>query len=78
MTANSTRPLNAAERTQRLEAVEFARLSVRLEGIVLSEAVELINQRFIDGELTRAEHTDQCLEAMEREAQERRCRVSQK
>lgn len=78
MSVNSTPSLSTAERAQRLQTVEFARLSVRLEGIVLSDEIERINQRFVDGELSLAEHTAQCLETIEREAQERRCRVSQK
>jgi len=44
------------ERAERQASIEFARGSVRLEGFVLSPAVEEINRRFIDGELTGDEH----------------------
>ena len=46
----------AEERARRQKAVDFARGSVRLEGFTLSEEVEAINRRFVDGELTSAEH----------------------
>lgn len=44
------------ERARREEAVSFARGSVRFEGFELNEQAEAINRRFIDGELTVAEH----------------------
>ncbi|MES2538616.1 MAG: antitoxin VbhA family protein [Pseudomonadota bacterium] len=44
------------ERVRRKKAIDFARGSVRHEGVVLSPEVEEINRRFIDGELTIDEH----------------------
>ena len=44
------------ERARRKAAVDNARGSVRFEGFVLPPEVEDINRRFIDGELTGAEH----------------------
>ncbi len=49
-----TPTISAEERAKRQYAVDFARNSVRLEGIVLSPAVEAINQRYIDGEIDSA------------------------
>lgn len=46
------------ERARRKAAIDFARGSVRLEGVVLSDAVEEANRRFIDGELTGDEHIE--------------------
>lgn len=50
--------ISEGERTQRKAAVDYARGSVRLEGFVLNDAVEEINRRFIDGELTIEEHIE--------------------
>ena len=51
------RTINQEERRQREKAVQFARNSVRLEGFILSAEAEALNQRYIHGELTHAEHT---------------------
>lgn len=45
------------ERQRRIEAIRQARNSVRLEGVVLDAEIEALNQRFIDGEIDKAEHT---------------------
>ena len=50
MSTASNTPINDAERAKRKEAINFARGSVRFEGIMLSEAIERLNQRFVDGE----------------------------
>lgn len=42
------------ERARRKAAIDYARGSVRLEGFVVSEAVEEMNRRYIDGEIDRA------------------------
>jgi hypothetical protein len=44
--------ISAEERGRRKAAVDYARGSVRLEGFVLSPAVEEMNRRYIDGEIT--------------------------
>ena len=49
--------ISPEERRRREQAVRLARNSVRLEGIVLGEQAEAFNQRYINGELTSAEHT---------------------
>lgn len=49
------------EKTRRKEVIDFARGSVRFEGIVLDAVLEAINQRYIDGEIDMAEHTRLCL-----------------
>lgn len=59
--------LTDAQRAQRKAAIDFARGSVRLEGVVLGAEVERLNQRYIDGELSSEEHTALCFQVMERE-----------
>lgn len=54
--------ISPEERLRRKEAVDYARGSVRLEGVILDVEIERINTRFIDGELTVKEH----FEALER------------
>lgn len=49
--------ISEQERQQRSEAIRKARNSVRLEGVVLDAEIEALNQRFIDGEIDKAEHT---------------------
>ncbi|MET2530383.1 antitoxin VbhA family protein [Ralstonia pseudosolanacearum] len=46
------------ESARRKAAIDFARGSVRLEGFILSAAVEEANRRFIAGELTGDQHID--------------------
>lgn len=40
---------------RRLDAVNFARRSARLEGFVLSEQIEAISRRYVDGQLSEEE-----------------------
>ena len=54
------------ERARRREAVEFARGSVRFEGIVLSPEAQALAERFINGEITLEEHTRLHLEMYRR------------
>ncbi len=42
---------------RRKAAIDYARGSVRLEGFVVSASVEELNRRYIDGEMTSAEHS---------------------
>ena len=55
------------ERARRREAVNFARGSVRFEGIVLSDEAEALAERFINGEITLEEHTRLGIELARRE-----------
>jgi len=57
------------ERARRREAVEFARGSVRFEGIVLSPEALALAERFINGEITLEEHTRLGLELYWRDRQ---------
>jgi len=57
------------ERARRREAVEFARGSVRFEGIVLSPEAQALAERFINGEITLEEHTRLGLELYWRDRQ---------
>lgn len=45
------------ERRRRQKAIDYARGSVRLEGFILDPDIEALNQRYVEGELTRAELT---------------------
>ncbi|MDD2794645.1 antitoxin VbhA family protein [Acidocella sp.] len=58
----SSKPLiSEAERDRRRAAINYGRGSVRLEGFVVSPEAEALNQRYIDGELTREELTQAIL-----------------
>lgn len=46
------------ESTRRKAAVDYARGSVRLEGLIISDAAEKLNQRYINGELTSSDLTN--------------------
>ena len=53
----SVRPkITDEERARRKAAVDYGRGSVRLEGFVVSDFAEDLNRRYINGEITRAEH----------------------
>lgn len=54
---NPSTPISPMERVRRETAVRFARNSVRLEGFKLSAEAEALNRRYINGEITSAEHT---------------------
>lgn len=43
------------ERGRRRKAIDTARASVRLEGLVLDEGSEALFARYVDGEMTRPE-----------------------
>jgi len=58
-------PIDEEERAKRKEAIDFARGSVRLEGIILPHELETLNQRYIDGEISDAEHTRLGLELID-------------
>jgi hypothetical protein len=49
--------IGAEERKQRRAAIDYARTSMRLEGFELDAATEALNERYIDGEITNAEHS---------------------
>lgn len=48
--------ISAEEKARRKSSVDQARASVRLEGPVLGAEMEALNARFVDGEITSAEH----------------------
>ena len=54
---NEATAIAAEERARRKAAVDYARGSVRLEGLVVSPFAEGLNRRYIDGEITRTEMT---------------------
>ena len=47
----TTSPISAEERARRKESIDFARGSVRFEGVTLTTEMEALNQRYINGEL---------------------------
>ena len=49
--------ISEEERQRRIDDTNFARGSVRLEGFILSDEVEALTARYIEGELTTEEHT---------------------
>jgi hypothetical protein len=55
--SNETPGISAEEREQRKAAIDYARGSVRLEGLIVSPFAEEMNRRYIDGEITRQELT---------------------
>ena len=48
--------ISVEEHARRRDVINFARGSVRFEGVVLSDKVEAINTRFIDGKISLDEH----------------------
>lgn len=64
-----TATITEEERARRREAVNFARGSVRFEGIVLSAEAEALAERFINGEISLEEHTRLGIELSRRERQ---------
>lgn len=51
------RTISDAERARREDEVNFARGSVRYEGGILTDEIERLNARYIDGEIDSAELT---------------------
>ena len=65
--AVKTTPLiSEEERVIRKATIDFARRSVRHEGIMLSEEIEALNEKYINGELTLQEHTQAGLDLLKR------------
>lgn len=59
--------ISPEESAKRKYAVDFARGSVRLEGIFLTPEIEEINQQYIHGHITSQEHITLSFAASERE-----------
>lgn len=59
--------ISMEESAKRKYAVDFARCSVRFEGIVLSPEIEAINQQYIHGHLTSQERIALSFAVSERE-----------
>ena len=56
--------ISEAEKEARREAVQYAKSSLELEGIILSKGLLDIADKYIQGELTREEFTKQYIEAV--------------
>jgi Antitoxin VbhA len=67
MTTHYELLISTEESAKRQYAVDFARGSVRLEGVVLSSEIEEINQQYIHGHLTSDERITLSFAASERE-----------
>lgn len=59
--------ISMEESAKRKYAVDFARGSVRFEGILLTPEIEEINQQYIYGHITSDEHITLSFAASERE-----------
>ena len=59
--------ISMEESAKRKYAVDFARGSVRFEGIILTPEIEEINQQYIQGHITSQEHITLSFAASERE-----------
>ena len=49
--------ISEAEKARRRAAIAYARGSLRLEGFSLTPDIEALNQRYIEGEISGAEHS---------------------
>ena len=49
--------ISPEERARRKAAIEYARGSIRLEGFVVTPAVDELSRRYIDGEISISEHS---------------------
>lgn len=55
------------EKQRRQELINFAIGNVRFEGVVLSKEIEKINQKYINGEIAKLEHSQLCIQQMKKE-----------
>jgi hypothetical protein len=60
-TVKSAQRISETERQKRLDATNFARGSVRLEGFILDDAAECLTRRYVHGELTPDEFLQMAL-----------------
>jgi hypothetical protein len=58
-------PISDVKRTRRKREIDFARGSVRYEGGILSDEVEQLNTRYIDGEIDGDELTTAILASVD-------------
>ena len=54
--------ISEEEKTRRQKTINFARGSVRYEGVILSNEQEALNERYINGELSQAEFSKMSLD----------------
>lgn len=70
--------ISQQEQALRKNAVDFARGSVRLEGVTLSQRMEALNLDFIVGRINNEVHTKLCLQAIDEEDVQSRMNSSPK
>lgn len=56
--------ISEVEKEARREAVQYAKSSLELEGIILSKGLLDIADQYIQGDLTREEFTEKYIEAV--------------
>lgn len=60
--------ISLEEKQRRENIINFARGNVRYEGVVLSKEIEALNQKYINGEIDKTEHSKLCILQMKQEA----------
>lgn len=58
------------EKKRREKIINFARGNVRYEGVILSPEIEILNQKYINGEISNEEHSKLCIQQIKQEALE--------
>ena len=58
--------LSEEEKARRKASIDFARRSVKYEGVILGDEIEALNEKYINGVLTLKEHTQAGLELLKR------------
>lgn len=55
------------EKQRRKKVIDFARGNVRYEGVILSPEIEILNQKYINGEISNEEHSKLCIQQIKQE-----------
>jgi uncharacterized membrane protein len=63
--------ISEEEKARRKKNIDYARGSVALEGVVLHPEIEVLNERYINGELTEEEYDEAIQESIYRRFHER-------
>lgn len=67
-------PISTDERKLRMEAVNHARASSRLEGVIVPPEIEKMNRQYVDGEFSTSEYVKRVIEAADAMAHKRATR----
>lgn len=63
--------ISTEERNLRMEAVNHARASSRLEGIIVPPEIEEMSRQYVDGEFSTSEYVKRVIEAVDAMAHKR-------